>query len=33
VGGPCDINGEEEECVKVIGRKAIRNGITRKTET
>jgi hypothetical protein len=33
VGGTCDTNGKEEECVWVIGRKARGKETTRKTET
>jgi hypothetical protein len=32
VGRTCGMNGKEEECVYVIGRKARRKETTRKTE-
>jgi hypothetical protein len=33
VGGACGMNGEEEECVLIIGRKARGIETTRKTKT
>jgi hypothetical protein len=33
VGGTCGMNGGEEECLYVIGRKARGKETTRKTET